>query len=62
VCGKDVHTQGSDITIAGQTAPSPGITLTLCGVEMKPNCHDILVQHIRIRPGDTKVGGVLRDG
>jgi hypothetical protein len=62
VSGKDGHTQGSDITIAGQTAPSSGITLTLRGIELNAECHDILIQHIRICSGDTTVGGVLRDG
>jgi len=60
--GKDGEAKGSYITIAGQTAPSPGITLMHCGIEINANCHDILMQHIRIRPGDTTVGGVLRDG
>lgn len=39
-----------DITIAGQTAPSPGITLIRGGIDVKTN--DVIIQHIRIRPGD----------
>ncbi len=38
------------VTIAGQTAPSPGITLIRGGVDVKT--HDVIIQHIRIRPGD----------
>jgi hypothetical protein len=38
------------VTIAGQTAPSPGITLIQGGTLI--TTHDVLVQHIRIRPGD----------
>jgi len=38
------------VTIAGQTAPSPGITLIRGGVDIKT--HDVIVQHIRVRPGD----------
>lgn len=38
------------VTIAGQTAPSPGITLIRGGVDIKT--HDVIIQHIRIRPGD----------
>jgi len=38
------------LTIAGQTAPSPGITLKGCQVVV--NTHDVLVQHIRVRTGD----------
>lgn len=37
------------ITIAGQTAPPPGITLK--GREFKVSGHDVLVQHIRTRVG-----------
>jgi hypothetical protein len=39
-----------DITIAGQTAPSPGITLIRGGIDVKT--HDVIIQHLRIRPGD----------
>ncbi|GEM_PF-5722442 len=38
------------LTIAGQTAPSPGITLIKGGLSIRT--HDVIVQHIRIRPGD----------
>ncbi len=37
------------LTIAGQTAPSPGITLIRGGVDIAS--HDIIIQHLRIRPG-----------
>jgi len=39
-----------DITIAGQTAPSPGITLIRGGIDVKT--HDVIIQHLRVRPGD----------
>jgi pectate lyase len=38
------------LTVAGQTAPSPGITLVGC--ELHLNAHDVLLQHIRVRVGD----------
>ncbi|MES1158379.1 MAG: pectate lyase [Terricaulis silvestris] len=38
------------LTIAGQTAPSPGITLIRGGMDV--GAHDVVIQHIRIRPGD----------
>lgn len=38
------------ITVAGQTAPSPGITLKGC--ELVIGTHDVLLQHIRVRTGD----------
>jgi hypothetical protein len=37
------------VTIAGQTAPSPGITFIRGGMDIAT--HDVIVQHIRIRPG-----------
>ena len=39
-----------DLTIAGQTAPSPGITLIRGGIDIAT--HDVVVRHIRVRPGD----------
>ena len=39
------------LTIAGQTAPAPGITI-LGTTAMEVRTHDVLVQHLRIRPGD----------
>lgn len=38
------------VTIAGQTAPSSGITLIRGSVMIKT--HDVVIRHIRIRPGD----------
>jgi pectate lyase len=35
------------LTIAGQTAPSPGITLIRGGIDVKS--HDIIIRHIRVR-------------
>lgn len=38
------------VSIAGQTAPSPGITLIRGGIRIKT--HDVIVQHLRVRPGE----------
>ncbi|MEJ1968144.1 MAG: hypothetical protein WDN03_05815 [Rhizomicrobium sp.] len=38
------------LTIAGQTAPSPGITLIRAGIDV--GGHDIVIQHIRVRVGE----------
>jgi hypothetical protein len=37
------------ITIAGQTAPSPGITLIRTGIDV--STHDVILQHLRVRVG-----------
>ncbi len=38
------------LTIAGQTAPSPGITIIRGGFDVR--AHDVIIRHLRIRPGD----------
>jgi len=37
------------LTIAGQTAPSPGITIIRSGIDVLT--HDVILQHIRVRTG-----------
>ena len=37
------------LTIAGQTAPSPGITIIKGGIDLKS--HDVIIRHIRVRTG-----------
>jgi hypothetical protein len=37
------------LTIAGQTAPSPGVTLIRGGIDIAT--HDVVIQHIRLRVG-----------
>jgi len=50
------------LTVAGQTAPSPGISIVNAGLEI--STHDVLIQHIRIRVGDADEGPkpIERDG
>lgn len=38
------------LTIAGQTAPSPGITFIRGGIAI--GTHDVVIRHIRVRPGE----------
>ncbi len=38
------------LTIAGQTAPSPGVTFIRGGIDIAT--HDVVVRHIRVRPGE----------
>ena len=52
------------LTIAGQTAPSPGVTL-IRGKGLAITTHDVIVQHLRIRTGDAghpKASGWSTDG
>ncbi|WP_414663336.1 pectate lyase family protein [Horticoccus sp. 23ND18S-11] len=46
------------LTIAGQTAPSPGISIIRGGVGI--STHDVVIQHIRVRAGD--VGRAKKSG
>jgi pectate lyase len=39
-----------NVTIAGQTAPSPGVTLIQGGIDVLT--HDVVLQHIRVRTGE----------
>ncbi len=51
----DLIVRNPYLTIAGQTAPAPGITIR--GAALRINStHDILVQHIRVRAGDDANG------
>ena len=50
----DLTIRNDFITIAGQTAPSPGIMLR--GAALKVTASNVLVQHLRIRVGDDATG------
>ena len=51
---KDLLLRHPLVTIAGQTAPSPGITLS--GAGLRITTHDVLIQHLRFRVGDLPTG------
>jgi len=51
---RDLYIREPFVTVAGQTAPSPGITLIGAGIRVKT--HDVLLQHLRIRVGDREDG------
>lgn len=50
--GKSILINEPFVTIAGQTAPSPGITFIDGGFGIKT--HDVILQHIRVRTGDSR--------
>lgn len=47
--GRSIKISQPFLTIAGQTAPAPGITLVQGGLGL--STHDVVIQHIAIRPG-----------
>src|SRR5882757_4194309 len=47
--GEEIEIDEPFLTIAGQTAPAPGITLIRAGVNIR--AHDVIIQHIRVRTG-----------
>jgi len=51
---RDLVLRNPNITIAGQTAPSPGIMLRGGGLNVRTS--DVLVQHLQVRPGDDPGG------
>jgi pectate lyase len=51
---EDLMIRYSRLTIAGQTAPSPGIMIR--GAALRIQASDVLVQHIRVRAGDATIG------
>lgn len=56
--GENISIREPFVTIAGQTAPSPGITIIKGGLIIRAS--DVIVQHLRIRPGD--LGEAPRSG
>ncbi|MBC7780627.1 MAG: hypothetical protein H7125_11060, partial [Proteobacteria bacterium] len=50
----DMTIRNGKLTIAGQTAPSPGIMIR--GAAFKVHTSDVLIQHLRFRIGDDAVG------
>jgi hypothetical protein len=47
------------LTVAGQTAPGPGITIRKFGFGLS-GARDTIIRHLRVRPGD--IAGVTLDG
>jgi hypothetical protein len=47
---ENIYIKEPYLTVAGQTAPGSGITLKNAGIQIQT--HDVILRHIRIRPGD----------
>lgn len=54
--GEQLQIRNPYVTIAGQTAPSPGITIVRGGIATYT--HDVIIQHIRVRPGTEAGSGM----
>ena len=48
--GRTLVVRNPHLTIAGQTAPDPGITIIRGGIVIET--HDVVIQHLAVRPGD----------
>lgn len=51
LAGRPISLKEPFVTIAGQTAPSPGITLIRGGINIAT--HDVIIRHLRVRPGES---------
>lgn len=61
--GKSLSLQEPFVTVAGQTAPAPGVTLIRGGLTVAT--HDVILRHLAVRPGDAgrpKKSGWSPDG
>ncbi|HET8645679.1 MAG TPA: glycoside hydrolase family 88 protein, partial [Vicinamibacteria bacterium] len=53
--GRSLSVRQPHLTVAGQTAPDPGVTLIRGGLVVET--HDVVLQHLAVRPGDGVRGG-----
>ena len=63
MAGRNLTIKHPFLTVAGQTAPSPGITIIRAQTNIAT--HDVIIQHMMIRPGEwgrPKKGGGDQDG
>ncbi|MGC4093763.1 MAG: right-handed parallel beta-helix repeat-containing protein [Polyangiaceae bacterium] len=58
LAGRSLNVTEPYVSVAGQTAPAPGVTLIRGGLQIRT--HDVVVQHLRVRPGEA--GHDKRDG
>lgn len=50
LAGENLNVHQPYLTLAGETAPEPGITLIRGGLSVRT--HDVRITHLRVRPGD----------
>lgn len=49
---KTLRISNGDLTLAGQTAPAPGITFIRGGIAIGEGCENVIIQHVAVRPGE----------
>jgi hypothetical protein len=49
---QSLRIRDGDLTIAGHTAPAPGITLIKGGIEISQGCENVVIRHLMVRPGE----------
>ncbi|ELZ20005.1 pectate lyase [Halosimplex carlsbadense 2-9-1] len=54
--GQSLSVSRPNVFVAGQTAPSPGITLVRGGITV--GADNVILQHLRVRPGDDLSGPI----
>jgi hypothetical protein len=52
LAGQPIDVREPYLTIAGETAPNPGITLIRGGITVRRTGHNTIIRHIRVRPGE----------
>ena len=57
--GRSIQVRSPWLTVAGQTAPDPGITLIRGSLTVET--HDVVVQHLAVRPGDGGPGSSYKE-
>jgi hypothetical protein len=49
---QSLRISNGDLTIAGHTAPAPGITLIRGGIEIAQGAQNVVIRHLMVRPGE----------
>jgi hypothetical protein len=57
--GRSLVVRNPHLTVAGQTAPDPGITIIRGSLTVET--HDVVIEHVSVRPGDFGPGSAPKD-
>ena len=59
LAGRSLVVKNPHLTLAGQTAPDPGVTIIRGSLIVET--HDVVIEHISVRPGDGGPGAAPKD-